>query len=83
MKDKNYIMRKNISVRALMRSDGVVLPLEIEWEDGRKFAIDRVLDIKKVASTKGGGKGTRYTCRILGQQRFLFLDEYLWFIEVD
>ena len=66
-----------------MRSDGVVLPLEIEWEDGRKFAIDRILDIKKVASTKGGGKGIRYACRILGQQRFLFLDEYLWFIEVD
>ena len=76
-------MRKNISVRALMRSDGTVLPLEIEWDDGRKFVIDRVLDIRKAASTKGGGKGLRYTCRILGKQRYLFLDEYFWFVEVD
>ena len=78
-----YYMRKNINVRALMRSDGEILPLEIEWEDGRRFAIDRVLEIKKVASTKGGGKGLRYTCRILGQQRYLFLDEHFWFIEID
>ena len=76
-------MRKNISVRALMRSNGTVLPLEIEWDDGRKFVIDRVLDIRKAASTKGGGKGLRYTCRILGHQRYLFLDEYFWFVEVD
>ena len=76
-------MRKNVSVRALMRSDGTVLPLEIEWDDGRKFVIDRVLDIRKAASTKGGGKGLRYTCRILGHQRYLFLDEYFWFVEVE
>ena len=76
-------MRKNISVRALMRSDGTVLPLEIEWDNGRRFVIDRVLDIRKAASTKGGGKGLRYTCRILGKQRYLFLDEYFWFVEVE
>ena len=75
-------MRKNISVRALFKQDGKVLPLEIEWDDGRRFAIDRVLDIRKCASTKGGGKGLRYTCIIKGQQRYLFLDEYFWFIEV-
>ena len=76
-------MRKNISVRALMRSDGTVLPLEIEWDDGCRFVIDRVLDIRKAASTKGGGKGLRYTCRILGKQRYLFLDEYLWVVDVE
>ena len=76
-------MRKNICVKALMRTDGVVLPLEIEWEDGRTFEIDRVLDIRKVASTKGGGKGIRYNCRIAGKQRHLFLDEYYWFVEVE
>ena len=76
------LMRKNVSVRALMRCDGKVIPLEIEWEDGRKFVIDKVLDIRKCASTKGGGKGTRYTCRIAGQQKYLFLDENFWFVEI-
>ena len=81
-KHKYYYMRKNISVRALMRIDGKVIPLEIEWEDGRIYVIDKVLDIRKAASTKGGGKGMRYTCKILNQQRYLFLDEYFWFVEV-
>ena len=76
-------MRKNVSVHALMREDGTVLPLEIEWEDGRRFVIDKVLDIRKCASTKGGGKGLRYTCTISGKQKFLFLDEYFWFVEIN
>lgn len=77
-----FFVIKFINVRALMRYDGRVIPLEIEWEDGRIFAIDKVLDIRKVASTKGGGKGVRYTCRILNKEKYLFLDEYFWWVEV-
>lgn len=65
-----------------MRYDGKVIPLEIEWEDGRLFAVDKVLETRKVASTKGGGKGLRYTCRILGKEKYLFLDDYLWWVEI-
>lgn len=76
-------MVKFINVRCLMQYDGKVIPLEIEWEDGRKFVIDRITDIKRAASTKGGGKGIRYTCYILGKQKYLFLNEYTWFIELN
>lgn len=65
-----------------MQLDGKVIPLEIEWEDGRIFVIDKILDMRKVASTKGGGKGLRYTCRILGKEKYLFLDEYFWWVEI-
>ena len=67
---------------AKMQDDGKIIPLTIMWENGKTFNIDKVLDIRKKASTKGGGKGLRYTCKILGQERFLWLDDNIWFVEV-
>ena len=75
-------MRKNITVIARMQDDGKVIPLTILWNNEKSFEIDKVLDIRKKASTKGGGKGLRYTCKILGQERFLWLDDNIWFVEV-
>lgn len=45
------------------------------------YEIDRVLDIRQAAALKVGGCGLRYTCRIRGQQTYLFLDEDRWFVE--
>ena len=39
------------------RKDGLALPKTIIWDDGRRFDIDRVLDIRKAAATKCGGIG--------------------------
>ena len=75
-------MRKNITVIAKMDHNANVIPLEILWEDGRKFSIDRVLDIRKAASTKGGGMGLRYLVEINNQERYIWLDDYFWFIEI-
>ncbi len=75
-------MRKDISVIAKMMSDKRVLPLQIVWEDGRVFDIDKVLDIRPTASTKGGGMGLRYKVMIGNNERYLFLDGYVWFIEI-
>lgn len=65
-----------------MKNDGKIIPKNIFWEDGRVFEIDRVIDVRPCASTKGGGMGIRYTCRILGKEKYLFLDKYLWFVEI-
>jgi len=70
-----------LNVIARMTKIGEVIPLKLEWEDGRVFAIDKVLDVRKRASTKGGGMGLRYTVRILENQRYLYLADYKWFIE--
>ena len=75
-------MRKNITVIAKMETNSNVTPLKIIWEDGRNFEIDKILDIRKKASTKGGGKGLRYTILIKNQERYIWLDDYYWFIEV-
>lgn len=75
-------MKQFVSVEAKFDTDGNLLPLCICWEDGRKFEIDRITDIRYAASLKSGGTGLRYTCRIRNQMRYLFLDENRWFIEV-
>ena len=75
-------MRKNITVIAKMQDDGKIIPLIILWQDGKSFEIDKVLDIRKKASTKGGGAGIRYSVKINGFERYLFLKDYDWFIEL-
>ena len=61
--------------------EGRVKPLSVEWEDGRRFEVDRLLDVRRAAATKAGGQGMRYTVRILGRETYLFEDEGRWFVE--
>ena len=67
--DKVYV-----AVRADFRDDGVMLPREITWEDGRRYEIDRVTDIRQAPSLKAGGQGDRYTVMIKGHQSYLFFE---------
>ncbi len=69
--------------------EGQMLPREITWEDGTKYPIDRVLDIRQAAS-RVGGQGDRYTIRVQGQERYLFFERSTnltgnnigrWFVE--
>jgi hypothetical protein len=70
-----------VEVFAEFTSEGLILPRYFVWEDGRRFAVDRVLDIRPAASLKAGGIGTRYTCSICGKRTYMFLDEDRWFME--
>lgn len=79
-----------VSVQADFLNDGIMLPREITWEDGRKYEIDRVLDIRQAAAMKAGGQGDRYTVSIRGQQSYLFFERSTnksgnvigrWFVE--
>ena len=79
-----------VAVKADFREDGVMLPREITWEDGRKYEIDRVIDIQQAAAMKAGGQGDRYTVMIRGRQSYLFFERSTavagnnigrWFVE--
>lgn len=65
-----------------MTPDGIPKPLQIVWEDGHIFTIDKILDIKNRASTKGGGAGKRYLVKIRNHERYLFLNNDKWFLEL-
>ena len=70
-----------VAVIAKFGANGVLVPLQIEWEDGRVYCVDRVLDVRQAASLKAGGYGMRYTCRIAGRETYLFLEKNRWFVE--
>ena len=74
--------KKYVSVIAKFDADGRVVPLTVLWEDGRKFEIDRILDVRRAASLKAGGVGIRYTVRIGRSETFLFYEDDKWFVEI-
>ncbi|HIV02672.1 MAG TPA: hypothetical protein IAC74_03790 [Candidatus Aphodoplasma excrementigallinarum] len=78
-------MVAKIVVEVVARFDtaGCLTPLWMVWEDGRRFEIDRVLDVRRAASLKAGGVGIRYTVRILGKERYLWFEDMAntWFVE--
>ena len=62
-----------IGVEADFGSDGVMMPRAIIWEDGTRYEVDRVLDIRPAPALKAGGQGDRYTLRINGKTTYVFL----------
>ena len=76
-------MARKVFVKVLAEFDlqGQLAPRILYWEDGRKFKIDRILDVRRAASLKVGGSGMRYTCRIQGKPVYLFLDGSQWYME--
>ena len=63
-----------VAVKTDFTEEGTMIPREITWEDGEKFEIDRVTDIRQAAAMKAGGQGDRYTVRIRGKQSYLFFE---------
>lgn len=79
-----------VQVRASFNEDGLMLPFSILWEDGRRFKIDRVSDIKQAAAMRCGGQGDRYTIWVNGKQSYLYFERSTslsgnnlgrWFVE--
>lgn len=78
-----------IDVLAAFDPDGRIVPVQFRWTDGRKYQIDKVIDIRPAPSLKAGGQGDRYTVRLLGQERYMFLEHdpdltsnrLRWFVE--
>ncbi len=81
---KGIASRKKTFVAVVVHvsEDGLETPLSIEWRDGRRFDVERVLERRPAASMRTGGRGIRYTVRIGGKSRELWEDEnHRWFVE--
>ena len=79
-----------VQVNADFNADGVMLPRVLIWEDGEKYLIDRVVDIRQAAARKAGGQGDRYTIEVRGHKSYLFFERVpqltgnvigRWFVE--
>lgn len=47
-------MKQYVAVEARFDEGGGVRPLCVIWEDGRRFPVDRVMDVRRAASLKAG-----------------------------
>ena len=74
-------MKTYVNVYAVFDTLGQIIPRAIIWEDGRKFPVDRVLQVDSCASLRSGGAGTRYLVIIAGHKRYLYLEKTKWFVE--
>ena len=70
-----------VTVEAVFKPDGRLMPTAFVWEDGRRYEVDRVTDVCRAASLKAGGVGIRYTCMVRRHQTYLFYEEGRWFME--
>lgn len=79
-----------VAVVAEIRDDGMMLPLIIKWEDGIKYEVDRVLDVRPGYAAKAGGQGDRYTIMVNGRRTYLYFERSAniagkiigrWFVE--
>ncbi len=74
-------IKEYVNVTVKFKKDGSMIPVNIEWEDGKIYTVDRILDIRNAASLKAGGCGVRYLCKIMGTQTYIFFEEDKWFVE--
>ena len=74
VKGINSRMKKYVKVTSTTDEDGRVMPLSIEWDDGVRYEIDRVIDARQAASLKVGGTGMRYTIRVGHETTLLFYE---------
>ncbi|MGJ4851415.1 hypothetical protein ACH6CV_14325 [Bacillota bacterium Meth-B3] len=81
MQDRRNPLKEYLRVRVDCEPDGRMIPLAIYPDEGGPEVIDKVLDVREAPSLKMGGQGVRYTCRMRGQEIYLFCDRGQWFME--
>lgn len=71
-----------VSVVLRVDEDGRITPLAIEWEDGRKYEVTKVIDKCSAPPRHVGGSATvRFTVDIAGNRRELYKEGSRWFVE--
>ena len=78
---KEHFRKTFVTAAVVFDPEGNITPLRVIWRDGRRFAVDRVLESRPAASLKAGGSGMRYTCRFGKAVAYLFYEDGRWFVE--
>ena len=88
METPNYLENEGkvyVEVNADHKSDGAIIPRSFIWDDGVRYEVDRIKDVRPAASLKAGGTGLRYTVLVQNRETFMFLEEshgiVRWFME--
>ena len=63
-----------VSVEAIFKIDGSVVPKRIYWKNGQVFDIDKIMEVRPACSLHSGGAGMRYKIKIGQNIRYLFCE---------
>ncbi len=62
--------------------DGKMSPLAVEWENGQRYDITKIIDVRQAPPRHVGSSPTvRYTVDIAGSRRELYHEGERWFVE--
>ena len=71
-------------------TDGRMFPRTLTWEDGVRYEIDRIKDVRPAHAERAGGQGDRYTIMVAGREKYLYFEHNTdygnkdvgrWFVE--
>ena len=77
------MQNRKVYVKVISETDecGNIKPITIVWENGKKYNIDKVVDVRRAYASKVGGTGIRYSIMVCGKQTYLYNDDGKWFVE--
>lgn len=67
-----------------INTEGIMKPVAIEWTDGMRYDIDKVIDERNAPPEHTGGVLTRkYKVIVKGREKIIYLDKQTnrWFVE--
>ncbi len=73
-----------VAVYLKINTDGIMKPVAIEWTDGARYDIDKIIDERNAPPEHTGGVLTRrYKVIIKGREKIIYLDKQTnrWFVE--
>lgn len=73
-------VKKYVPVLVHFDQEGKMRPVMIEYDEGQKFEIDKIVDVRRAACQSVGGVGDRYTVRIQGRESYLWFEKGRWFV---
>ena len=71
-------------------TDGRMFPRTLTWEDGVRYEIDTIKDVRPAHAERAGGQGDRYTIMVAGREKYLYFEHNTdygnkdvgrWFVE--
>lgn len=71
------ITKTYVQCEVLCLLHGELVPLAVRY-GGKRYEIDEITDTRRAASTKAGGAGIRYCVRLLGEMRYLWLEDIVY-----
>ena len=75
-------MKEYVAVELITDAAGKMHPRAVILDDGRRYDISHVSDVRRAASLKAGGTGLRYQVTIGRRETYLYFEDPQWFVDL-